>query len=314
MIASFRVNTIKTLAVFTGLATTILFSLIAIYGFGDYGFALFIVLPFVSGFISVVVYSWPQQRSMKECVSIGFLTIGMAGFVLFIFAIEGLICLVMASPLLIFLCWLGSISGFWLQQWRHSRKLLMILPIWLIIPATMVVENTHPLPYPEYAVTSHVLIDATTEEVWENVIEFPEIGKPDEWLFRAGIAYPLNARIEGEGDGAIRYCNFTTGSFVEPITTWKVNEVLAFDVTEQPAPMQELSFLAIHPPHLNGHFQSSRGQFTLTKVSANRTLLTGTTWYTYRIRPQFYWHLWSDYIIHKIHLRVLSHIQHQSEN
>ena len=39
----------------------------------------------------------------------------------------------------------------------------------------------------------------------------------------------------------------------------------------------------------------------------------GTTWYTNRMWPAPYWHLWSDYIIHRIHGRVLTHIQQLAE-
>jgi hypothetical protein len=30
--------------------------------------------------------------------------------------------------------------------------------------------------------------------------------------------------------------------------------------------------------------------------------------------PAAYWHLWSDYIIHRIHLRVLEHIREAVED
>jgi len=43
-------------------------------------------------------------------------------------------------------------------------------------------------------------------------------------------------------------------------------------------------------------------------------LLEGTTWYYHNIKPAAYWQLWSDYIIHKIHVRVLNHIKFNSEN
>jgi hypothetical protein len=44
---------------------------------------------------------------------------------------------------------------------------------------------------------------------------------PPGWLYAAGVAYPLRARIHGEGVGAVRHCEFTTGAFVEPITAWE---------------------------------------------------------------------------------------------
>jgi hypothetical protein len=44
-----------------------------------------------------------------------------------------------------------------------------------------------------------------------------------------------------------------------------------------------------------------------------KTLLEGTTWYQNRFWPAVYWHFWSDYIIHRIHQRVLVHIKTLSE-
>jgi hypothetical protein len=68
------------------------------------------------------------------------------------------------------------------------------------------------------------------QDVWREVIAFSPIPEPQEFMFRLGVAYPMNAKITGEGVGAIRYCNFSTGSFVEPITHWEEHKRLAFDV------------------------------------------------------------------------------------
>lgn len=162
-------------------------------------------------------------------------------------------------------------------------------------------------------VTTSIIIDATPEKVWENVIEFPQLSEPDELPFKAGIAYPINAKINGNGVGAIRYCNFTTGSFVEPITTWNQPELLAFSVKEQPAPMKELSFWDIDAPHLHDYFVSKKGQFKLIALPNGKTKLEGTTWYSHDIKPAFYWSFWSEYIVHTIHMRVLKHIKTNAE-
>ncbi|RZK09582.1 MAG: hypothetical protein EOO46_13430 [Flavobacterium sp.] len=140
------------------------------------------------------------------------------------------------------------------------------------------------------------------------------MNKPKEFIFKTGIAYPINAKIEGSGIGAVRYCNFTTGSFVEPITIWERPNLLQFTVEEQPAPLKEISFWDLDAPHLHDYFVSKQGQFKLTKLKNGTTLLEGTTWYYHDIKPSFYWNIWSKYIVHKIHNRVLEHIKHNSEN
>jgi hypothetical protein len=58
---------------------------------------------------------------------------------------------------------------------------------------------------------------------------------------------------------------------------------------------------------------SEKGQFSLTGLPGGRTRLEGTTWYQHTMWPATYWHLWSDYIIHRIHLRVLEHIRAEAE-
>ncbi|GDY12422.1 hypothetical protein LBMAG53_13000 [Planctomycetota bacterium] len=41
--------------------------------------------------------------------------------------------------------------------------------------------------------------------------------------------------------------------------------------------------------------------------------LEGRTWYSVEVHPQWYWRLWSDVIIHRIHRRVLDHIKQLAE-
>ncbi|HET8964564.1 MAG TPA: hypothetical protein VFN20_00015, partial [Candidatus Acidoferrum sp.] len=139
-----------------------------------------------------------------------------------------------------------------------------------------------------------------------------EIPPPKETLFRAGIAYPIRAEIAGHGPGAVRHCVFSTGRFVEPITIWDEPHLLRFSVTENPAPMNELTpYGHIEAKHLHGYFESHQGQFLLTELPGGRTRVEGTTWYSHSMWPETYWHWWSDFIIHRIHMRVLEHIRSQ---
>ena len=166
---------------------------------------------------------------------------------------------------------------------------------------------------PLFAVRSETVVDTPPETVWLHVVSFSELPPPEDWLFKAGVACPTHAEIEGKGVGAIRRCFFTTGAFVEPITIWDEPRVLAFEVTEQPPPMKELSPYDIHPPHLDGHLQSERGEFRLIPLPNGKTRLVGTTWYRHNMWPASYWQAWSDFLIHRIHARVLRHIKKLAE-
>lgn len=282
-----------------------------IYKIGEYGIALFILTPFLIGFCSTFLYGYKNKTTKSKAIWIGFTTLLICTLALIAFAIEGLICIIMAAPIGILLTWVGSLIGYSLLKKSISTTPSILLILIGIIPLTSFVENKIK---PELtSVTTSIIINAKPNKVWENVIEFPELDEPTELIFKSGIAYPINAKIIGSGIGSVRHCNFTTGSFVEPVTVWNEGKLLKFDVLEQPAPMKELSFWDIDAPHLHDYFVSKKGQFKLTELKNGKTLLEGTTWYYHNIKPAFYWKIWSDLIIHKIHNRVLIHIKKNSE-
>ena len=285
-----------------------------IQGIGVYGMSLFILTPFFIGMAPVVIYGRQRPVTTKQARNIGFLTLGLFTLGLIVFAIEGLICIAMAAPIGLLLTWAGTLIGHSIVEKTPNSGSTAIVILMLTIPTTAFVEKMDTETLDLIQVTTSIEIDAKAEEVWVNVVEFPTLKEPTEFIFKTGIAYPINAEIKGQGIGAIRHCNFSTGSFVEPITIWEEPNLLRFDVVENPAPMKELSFYDINAPHLHDYFVSKQGQFKLTKLENGRTLLEGTTWYYHDIRPVFYWRLWSEYIIHKVHERVLTHIKEATES
>lgn len=278
-----------------------------IYGIGEYGFALFILTPFFLGLAPTILYGNNRELTSKEANVVSFQTLGIFAVGLLVCALEGIICILMAAPIALVLTWIGAQIGRGISNERPKGSLPSIVLLLFLIPTTAFIEKDS-TPNVKPVITS-VVIDASPETVWKNVIEFPQLDEPTEFLFNAGIAYPINATIEHEGVGAVRHCNFNTGSFVEPITVWDAPNLLAFDVLEQPEPMQELSFWDIDAPHLHDYFVSKKGQFKLTRLPNGQTQLEGTTWYYHAIKPDIYWRVWSDWIIHSIHNRVLNHIK-----
>ena len=289
-----------------------LLTLWGIYGIGQYGIALFILTPLFIGAGSTILYGLKKEITKREAWLIGLLTLGIFTAGLLVFAIEGLICIAMAAPFGLLLTWVGSLIGYAIiNKTPNNAPSAMLILIGIIPTMAFIEKDSEPTLT---SVVTSIEINSDPQTVWKNVVEFPQLYEPTEFIFKTGIAYPINAKIEGTGVGAVRHCNFTTGSFVEPITVWDEPRLLKFDVVEQPAPMKELSFWEIDAPHLHDYFVSKQGQFKLTLLPNGNTLLEGTTWYYHNIKPTFYWQLWSDYIIHKIHDRVLTHIRKNAEN
>jgi hypothetical protein len=241
----------------------------------------------------------------------------VCGGALIAFAIEGLGCLIMLLPLASPITLIGAVLGYSLQSRVSSNPrevwniMLMLL---LVLPVFSGAEKLAGPPAPVYAATSCVTINAPPSRVWANVVGFPPLPPPREWIFRAGVAYPMSATIDGRGPGAMRRCVFSTGAFVEPIGIWDEPRLLKFSVTDNPPPMREWSpYSGLHPPHLEGFLTAEAGEFRLIDLGDGRTRLEGTTWYRHNLWPAAYWRLWSDYLIHRIHLRVLNHVKALSE-
>lgn len=282
----------------------------------NYGLGLFVALPFCLGLFSVLVYSYHEQRSFRSCLAVSLVPIGFLGLVLLVVAIEGVICLLMATPFAIVLAALGGSLGYAIQAtyWGGKQAPAMLSVVLLFTPMVQSFEHFAKPRASTFEVQTAIEVNAPPERVWHEVVAFAEIPPPREMIFRAGVAYPIRAEISGHGTGAVRHCVFSTGAFVEPIKIWDEPRLLKFSVTDNPAPMEELSpYGHIAPAHLHGFFVSHQGQFLLTALPGSRTRLEGTTWYSHTMWPETYWHFWSDYIIHTIHQRVLQHIRTNAE-
>jgi len=300
-----------------GITAVVLIGMIALLtqGFEYYGWALFFTTPFVLGAVTGVMLNRPKLYSVLATLGVVTVTLCVGYLALLFFAIEGIVCILMTVPIALPAAILGAVFGRALvaRSSSETKPDSALGALILLLPLGAGVEQRVTSPA-EREVVTVIEIDAMPERVWENVVSFSELPKPDHWLFETGIAYPLRARIEGEGVGAKRYCEFSTGAFVEPITRWEEPTRLSFDVIEQPIPMEEWSFYAeVHPPHLEQSFRSVRGEFRLIELPGGGTRLEGSTWYVLDMGPAPYWKLWGDAIVHRIHERVLAHIKELSE-
>jgi hypothetical protein len=237
------------------------FAYLATNVFEDYAWGLFIWLPLVLGATSTLLYGYNNTTRRSKLFGISMWTLFVFCLGLLTFAWEGIICLAMAFPIGVFFTWVGHWIGYEILKSKMGNTSATITLLFLSVPSLMAFENVHSDKEDIRSVITSIEINASPEKVWENVIAFPQLNEPTEFIFKTGIAYPINATINGKGLGAVRFCNFSTGSFVEPITVWDEPRLLKFSVDEQPEPMKELSIYDIHPNHLHGYWVSKQGQF-----------------------------------------------------
>jgi hypothetical protein len=302
----------KSIIVFLTIAIVFALGYASIYFLGDYGWTVFIFLPFLVGFLPSYFASNNLVLSKKKCYLLSFTTLLVSMLILLIGAIDGLICIAMALPIWLIIVWFGAYIGIIIRNSKSplgNTSTIIILAFYSLsfLSFDYINEPDELIP-----VTTSIQINAPIEKVWKNMISFDTIAESKG--FKPGFSFPISATITDERVGAIRYANFTTGTFVQRITQWQKPNLLQFSVESNPAGMKEWNpYCVMHPPHVNGYYKSYKGEFRLRRTGNNVTLLEGTNWYKIDIYPQFYWKLWTNAIIHKVHKRVLEHIKTESE-
>lgn len=298
-------------SVLGAVATQLSVSFLSVYGWG-----LFVALPFCLGLFAVLLYGYHHARSLKGCLIVASLSVLLLGFLLLALAVEGIVCLAMAAPIALALALIGGVTGYFIQRrhWTHLRTRTTFGALLLFVPLVMGTDALKTQP-PLLQVSTQIEIAAPPEVVWQHLASFPTLPPPTEWPFQIGIAYPIRSSLIGSGVNARRECQFSSGQFIEPIQLWDENKRLRFSISGEPLVMEEMSpYGHIHTRHIDGqYFQAQDAEFVLTPLPNRHTLLTGTSRYRNKMWPTEYWRLWSDAIVHQIHLRVFRHIKQLSE-
>ena len=163
----------------------------------SYGWGVFVGIPFMLGLIATLLHAVHQRRTFWECISVAVSACALFGACVFFLAMEGIICLIMASVIVVPLSCLGALAGFGIQSSHHASRVPPVLLLsCLLLMGFEKMENPKPVPY---SVTSMVEVDAPPEVVWSHVVSFSELPPVEDWIFKTGLAYPLRAEIEGEG-------------------------------------------------------------------------------------------------------------------
>ncbi|TBL74677.1 hypothetical protein [Paenibacillus thalictri] len=260
----------------------------------------FVLLPMIVGIINS--YFWRRHKiSAGPSFGYGFLNLIVVVAVSFFFMGEGVICIVIVSPLIYLFIMAGILCGkFMFNSNKHTLNISILAAL-----SSMFLVNMITAAPSNDLVADRIVINASPQTVWQHVVSFPPIeDEPKFWLFQLGLPSPLQSTAEGSYLGAERKCIFSNGIvFDEKIVEYEPNLKLTFDITKQP-----------DDPEILGHLNLIRGQFLLQDNGDGTTTLIGNSWYDLKIKPSFYFDLWTQSIISNVHIRVMNHIKELSEN
>ena len=269
-------------------------------GAGILVFSEFIIIPILMGIICA--WCWKNLKIKDRVYTLysiynSFLAILLSA----VFLGEGIICLIIVSPLIFSFMCLGTFIGRKMFEVNNNELNVSIVALLLFV---FIVDSVTEHHY-QNEVSDQIVINAPLNKVWKNVVAFKKIeAKNTFWLFRIGMPSPIESTVEGRYVGAGRKCIFSNGYvFGERIAVYDSLKNLTFDVINQP-----------RDPEIMNHIDILRGQFLLKDNGNGTTTLIGNSWYKLYVFPVWYYDIWAQSITRNVHLRVMKHIKELSEN
>ena len=307
-----RTSTFQVIAgTLAGVGIILLAVLISALVFRAYGWGLFVLTPFVVGFTTGYLVNRHELQTMKTTNALVLLAAALGCLGLIMFALEGLICLVLASPLAALLAIGGGALG--RRAARLGKEPAGPLYCVALLPLMFAADAISP-PDALMLTDESIVIDAQPSRVWQAVTSDDPIWEPPTLVGRLGLAYPERGHLEGKGVGATRSGFFSTGVAREKVTEWQKDRTFGFVVLKQPPAMTEMSpYHHVHAPHVNGYFETGETRFEIEPLDGQKTRLTILAAHHLRIDPIIYWQPIARWAASSNTRRVLRDIRSKAE-
>lgn len=272
------------------------------------------IIPTILGIVPLMFADNDQLKSYKNIIFIPWLTVATFFLTMFLIGIEDIICLlILAGPFFI----LGTIGAFiyrlvQINKQKNKGKLLTLVLIpFLFAPIEEYIKS----PSATFKIKSEVIISATPETIWNNIVEVKTIQENEYnsgFFNDIGIPRPMSATIDRKEVGGLRIGNFEGGlKFVETITKYEPNKIVSFDITVDPKSVRPNVF----DQHvLNGnYFMFVDATYELTPLSNGQIKLELSSNYQLTSTINFYGKFWGDIILKDFQDRLLYVIEKRCE-
>jgi hypothetical protein len=241
------------------------------------GEVMFSLVPFCTGFAIAMV---TRRRNTAWACSL----LAVLASLLFLIAgkLEGLLCAILAFPLLALGLGLGVFLGSLFRRYvveRLRNQMTSMVAVFMLSP--MIVLAGHQLEQPSLetarreTISNSIFLAAQPQEVWTDIQSIDSINAAKPLLMHFGLPVPLRCTLERKGVGAKRTCYFESGFIEEIITAW-----------DPPYSMQ----LTIDRTNMPGrHWLGFEKADYELQAEGSGTRLTRTTTITSHLYPVWYW-------------------------
>lgn len=307
-----RPNTVRQFVVSTALVTAlgvagvVILLSVGVDGGGAAWLTVFLALPAVAGATSVLLVPWSGAAIRT---AIGITALVMTSALLIVSGIEGLICCLMASPLIAWTYLSGVIAGIALRN--VSRRLfpdgkdtamrsVAAFLLLLALPAAKSAEIEARTAYRRVEpIESRVHMEAAPQDVWDALEEIDAVHGPKPFLLRIGLPVPISCTLEGTGIGARRTCYFDVGQIDERVSVW------------DPPVRMELEIVSWTLP--GRHWLGYEGARYDLLPSGYGTEVVRTTTITSNLGPAWYWRPLERMGVHAEHEYLLQDVKRRVE-
>lgn len=253
------------------------------YGLIGYGVSFFVFLPFVLGFIL-------GGKTMKDISLLGLVIALVIFFVLLLFGnLEGMVCILMALPLLIVGVALGyGVKYLQRKSQRPSENENVIdnpnddilksslLPLALFLVYCFVEKELTKHAQQIVSVKTEMTLPYSCLEVYETIKSVDTLIAEKPFLMQLDLPIPQKCILEKEEVGGLRTCYFSGGTITERITELEKARVLRMDVIDYKLTGRKwLGF--------------KEAIYYFDQVSRDSCKLTRITTYSSMLTPRFYW-------------------------
>ena len=232
----------------------------------------------------------------------------------FIVHLEALLCLVVASPIMLPMAMFGGRAMAWLIYHRSNR---LYVSIFVLLPFAVAPIEAQWKAAPELvAIEDSILIDASPAEIWAEIASVRAISReevPFKWIYVLDFPRPIAATLDHEGVGARRLATFERGvSFYETVTEWKPESSIAFTIKADPDFIPHTAF----DQHIivGGRFYDVLDGRYVIQPEGNGCLLVLTS--THRLSTRFnaYAGWWSRWVMNQVQSSILTVIKKRAED
>ena len=267
----------------------------------EFGWVMFVIVPFVSGFAVAAVVRQPK-RVIGCCLTGSAITFSVMLFT----GWEGIVCCVMSLPLVAIGVAIGAFIGYrvrgqFIDQLAApgKAKIMLIALCPLFIAAADRIEQQFRSVQQHEVFTTETTVAGTPERAWDMVAQIQKLDGPRPFLLRVGLPVPTRCLLDNAAVGGRRVCYFDNGSIEQEVTEWQRPSLMGLRVTESTLPGRHwLTFID--------------ASYELFAEGAQTRVVRHTTIGT-RLYPRWYWRPLERWGVTSEHDFVFSNLKRWTE-